>query len=69
MKDPRIVKEHDGRFAARSDDHPKLVGRGATEVEAMADFKKRLADFLYEEMMDANSYEDWSGRHSEDWKD
>lgn len=65
----RIVREHDGRFAARNEEHPKLVGRGATEDAARRDFEKQLADLIRQEVAGVSDYEDWSGRGSEDWRD
>lgn len=66
----RIIKEHDGRFAARNDAHPKIVGRGATEAEARADFEQRLAAVLRDEADGFGAdHEDWSGKPYDAWKD
>jgi hypothetical protein len=66
----RLVKEHDGRFAARIDTHPRLVGRGATEEAARRDLEERLpAADEAETSYDGSDYEDWDPRPLEFRKD
>lgn len=38
----RIIKERDGRLAARMDEHPESVGYGATEDEARHDLARAI---------------------------
>lgn len=40
----RIIKEHDGRLAARMDEYPDQVGYGATEDEARAHLARAIRD-------------------------
>lgn len=69
MSATRIVQEHDGRFAARNDEHPKIIGRGASKEEALGDYAGKLAHLISQEVTDGTDCEDWSGRDSESWKD
>lgn len=58
--DVRVIQEHDGRWAARSNALPTSVGYGRTETEARADLERvRLASMATDDD-GAHDYEDWA---------
>lgn len=63
--DVRVIQEHDGRWAARSNALPTSAGYGRTETEARADLERvRLA--LMENDDGAHDYEDWGRKPDDD---
>ena len=60
----RVIQEHDGRWAARSNAYPTCIGYGSTEAEARAEFD-RVISVLKEDDYDFADHEDWSGKPGE----
>lgn len=65
--DVRVIQEHDGRWAARSNALPTSVGYGGTETEARADLERvRLALMATDDDDSAHDYEDWGRKPGDD---
>lgn len=65
--DVRVIQEHDGRWAARSNALPTSVGYGRTETEARADLERiRLALMESDDDDGAHDYEDWGRKPGDD---
>ena len=62
--DVRVIQEHDGRWAARSNARPTSVGYGRTETEARADLERVRLELMEDDF--AHDYEDWGRKPGDD---